>query len=738
MRTLYQSLLIAMVFALGASAGTGAAAPKRAPRSKTATKKGRATKRGRARAARKKARKAEKAEKAEKAGKPAELETKPTKAKKAKKPPAKGKKTLSVVALPKGPPALPKAVKLKARKTKKRKKKPALLPKKARTSRKNRSALKRREAKAPPAVKTELAKLRATIKKEKRSFTVGYTSAMDFSMAELTGLKEPKNLAKIARKQNTKAAKKLALAPNLMRQSFKQATVLRPDASGGAPKKGRKSDHVGDPFEPKVGSDTCSPSASAWSWKEYLAPAKSQKSCGSCWAFASVAVVEAAENILNGKVLDLSEQHVVDCAESDTGWDYGDCRGGYTSRVYEYYQRVGIPAESDVPYQARDATCNKNAESETRLANWGFVHEWGGQASIDEIKAALCKYGPVSSSVAVTPLFRAYTGGVFDEMSASFTNHAVVIVGWDDDKGAWLMRNSWDTWWGEDGHMWIKYGSNSIGKSAVWSLAVEDKSSKAKKEFSARRLSVRNKTGIPIEIKVQYRKGKTWKPADPNKSKRAHEFTLAKDGEGVLGLANGNNIEAGRVRVWATSTDGKRSWTKHKDKNLNLVPQGAYKAREIETFAYTFDADDEDKKNKPPEEKPKSKDQLFASAYETLEAGKHKEARRMFAEYLERFPGDDRVPEVRFWLGYSYHEEGDQYEALLEFYTVISDHWGHPYVPFALYYSGLAYTARAECDSAIACFELVAHGDVETDEEWSKAALDKIDTLRNDDGTYCG
>jgi TolA-binding protein len=367
------------------------------------------------------------------------------------------------------------------------------------------------------------------------------------------------------------------------------------------------------------------------------------------------------------------------------------------------------------------------------------VHEWGGQASVDEIKSALCKYGPVSSSVAVTPLFRAYTGGVFDEMSGAFTNHAVVIVGWDDERGAWLMRNSWDTWWGEDGHMWIKYGSNSIGKSAVWGLAVEDKSAKNKKqEFAARRLSVRNKTGAPIEIKVQYRKGKTWKPGNPAKSKRAHGFTLAKDGEGMLGLADGSNIEAGRVRLWATSTDGKRSWTKYKGKDLDLVPQGTYKARELETFTYTFDADEEDKKDKPSDKKPKSKNALFTAAYGALEGGKHREARKMFAEYLERFPGDDRVPEVRFWLGYSYHEEGDQYEALLEFYAVIGEHWGHPYVPFALYYSGLAYTARAECDNAIACFELVAHGDMETDAEWTKAAIAKIDELRNDDGTYCG
>ncbi len=44
----------------------------------------------------------------------------------------------------------------------------------------------------------------------------------------------------------------------------------------------------------------------------------------------------------------------------------------------------------------------------------------------------------------------------------------MVLVGWDDDRGAWLMKNSWGEDWGENGYCWIAYGSNRIGRQTAW------------------------------------------------------------------------------------------------------------------------------------------------------------------------------------------------------------------------------------------------------------------------------
>jgi hypothetical protein len=64
---------------------------------------------------------------------------------------------------------------------------------------------------------------------------------------------------------------------------------------------------------------------------------------------------------------------------------------------------------------------------------------------------------------------------VFDEHSPGNINHAITLIGWDDSKQAWLIKNSWGTGWGstceygtERGYMWIGYDSNKVGFNAAF------------------------------------------------------------------------------------------------------------------------------------------------------------------------------------------------------------------------------------------------------------------------------
>ena len=52
-------------------------------------------------------------------------------------------------------------------------------------------------------------------------------------------------------------------------------------------------------------------------------------------------------------------------------------------------------------------------------------------------------------------------------------NHAVVLVGWDDSKGAWIIKNSWGTGYGiqESGFLYIAYQHQNLGYSAAYVVA---------------------------------------------------------------------------------------------------------------------------------------------------------------------------------------------------------------------------------------------------------------------------
>lgn len=218
------------------------------------------------------------------------------------------------------------------------------------------------------------------------------------------------------------------------------------------------------------------PLAKSFSWVNLnkTSPIKNQGSCGSCWAFTAHGVFESSYLIVNNKTLDLSEQQIVDCSGG------GSCSGGWYSKVFEYYRMTGPADETIYPYRGVDQQCKAPRLRTTRVAAWGWVtgQQWSAETPVEQMKQALCKYGPIAACVKVTPAFQAYVGGIFDEYAAvsgpSDINHAIVIVGWDDSKKAYLMRNSWGTGWGEKGYMWIEYGCNNIGAYAVWMTAAQE------------------------------------------------------------------------------------------------------------------------------------------------------------------------------------------------------------------------------------------------------------------------
>ena len=192
-----------------------------------------------------------------------------------------------------------------------------------------------------------------------------------------------------------------------------------------------------------------------FNWQNQITPIRNQGSCGSCWAFGSVAVVEGAVRIFDNKSVNLSEQWLNNC--NNKGWG---CRGGLAAF---YMMKNGSVMESCMPYTAKDGKCKSGCAK-----NYPFKSYASLSNNVANLKNAIYNYGPIFVSVYVDKNFQRYKSGVFNGKAQGTNNHAVNLVGWDDSKGAWRMRNSWGTGWGEKGYMWIKYGSQGIGKSAYY------------------------------------------------------------------------------------------------------------------------------------------------------------------------------------------------------------------------------------------------------------------------------
>ena len=224
------------------------------------------------------------------------------------------------------------------------------------------------------------------------------------------------------------------------------------------------------PRMPKPGVKV--PFPEIWDWRNLggVTAVKDQGPCGSCWAFSTVGTIESAIKIAEGIELDLSEQHLLSC--NTAGWGCSGAVWGYawyldTPDTCGY---VGSVLEADYPYIATRTPCDCAPARTYRIREWGYVN--GLQPSVDDIKYALMTYGPLGCSLYVAGSFFGYGGGVYNDCQSVpvyVINHAVVIVGWDDTLGAegvWIIKNSWDTDWGEDGFCNIEYECNHVGFAA--------------------------------------------------------------------------------------------------------------------------------------------------------------------------------------------------------------------------------------------------------------------------------
>lgn len=194
----------------------------------------------------------------------------------------------------------------------------------------------------------------------------------------------------------------------------------------------------------------------------YYTPPRNQGSCGSCWAFGIVGALESAVKKVYGGNYDFSEEYLLDCNS------YGySCNGGYFSAHNNHKYPYAARWESCYPYSGVKGTCYSSyCSAVIRISSWYYVGGSSSVPSTSSIKSAIQSKGAVAAAVYVDSYFQAYSGNTFTRNAYGTPNHAIMLVGWDDSRGAWRLKNSWGTSWGDGGYMWISYGSQQVGYGA--------------------------------------------------------------------------------------------------------------------------------------------------------------------------------------------------------------------------------------------------------------------------------
>ena len=210
--------------------------------------------------------------------------------------------------------------------------------------------------------------------------------------------------------------------------------------------------------------------------------------CGACWSFAASSALSDRINIVSGKIRQtgLSMQVILNCDKYD-----GGCHGGDPLTAYQFIHEFGgIPDETCQLYTATGHDTGRGCHDLDVCMNcdergcfpqdnypvWD-VEEYGLVNGTEAMMAELQR-GPIACSIAVTDAFFTLNDfSVFEDTTGDTDlDHSISVVGYGTDEASgkdyWIMRNSWGSYWGDNGHARVVRGKNSLGIESNCQFAI--------------------------------------------------------------------------------------------------------------------------------------------------------------------------------------------------------------------------------------------------------------------------
>ena len=212
-----------------------------------------------------------------------------------------------------------------------------------------------------------------------------------------------------------------------------------------------------------------------------VTPVRDQLGWGTCWAHAALASLEST--LTPNETWDFSEKNLVNM----DGFDLDEDDGGTILMATAYLAKWGGPvAESDDPYPDwwRSGwwfgNSNEDLPEQKHIQDVLWLSQRSSPTDNDDIKWALSNYGGI-----YTVFYYDNFENYYDPINHCYYNpsglniksgHAVTMVGWDDDysryrfietppgDGAFIVKNSWGSWWGENGYFYVSYYDANFGK----------------------------------------------------------------------------------------------------------------------------------------------------------------------------------------------------------------------------------------------------------------------------------